>query len=239
MRTKRPLLAVLVLILFMSTIGAAYLLFTNERHYTPASFSTTFVSVSPTNTTIYSETDKTFTVNITVTNANDLYVWQAGITFNATILEALSFEEGPFLKQKGTTLWTPATIDNTAGIIHYHASALAGNVTGVSGNGTLATITFKTKNYGNTTLQLTNVILLNSNLTETDKTLIHGNVKIKISGDINGDQKVDISDLFNFGQTYGSDQSKPNWNPDCDFNQDGTIDTSDLTDLSKNYGKTT
>lgn len=237
--TKRPLLALLVFILGTSTIGTAYLLVTNDRRYAPASSSITTVSVSPTNTTIYSEIGKTFTVNITITNANDLYVWQAGMNFNTTLLETLNFEEGPFLKQKGTTLWTPGTIDNTAGIIHYHASALAGNITGINGNGTLATITFKTKNYGNSTLQLTDVILLNSNLIDTDKTLIHGTVKIKILGDVNGDEKVDVSDLFDFGTAYGSDSSMPNWNPDCDFNSDGKIDTSDLSDLSKNYGKTT
>jgi hypothetical protein len=229
----------LVLILSIPTISTAYLLTANDMRSTPTSSSTSTVSVYPTNTTVYGEIGKTFTVNITITNANDLYVWQAGMTFNSTILEALSFDEGPFLKEKNTTLWTPGTIDNTAGIIHYHASALAGNVIGINGNGTLATITFKTKNYGNSTLQLTDIILLNTDLTETDKTLNHGTVKIKILGDVNGDKKVDVSDLFNFGQAYGSDSSKPNWNPDCDFNGDNKIDTSDLSDLNKNYGKTT
>jgi len=64
-------------------------------------------------------------------------------------------------------------------------------------------------------------------------------VEVKIVGDVNGDEKVDVSDLFNLGTAYGSDSSMPNWNPDCDFNGDGKIDTSDLSDLSKNYGKTT
>ena len=239
MRTKRQLLAVLVLILSIPTIGTAYLILSNEGSNAPTSSSTTFVSVSPSNTTVYGETGTTFTLNITITNANDLYVWQAGISFNATILEALSFEEGLFLKEKNTTLWTPGTIDNTAGIIHYHASALAGNISGVSGNGTLATITFKTKDYGISTLQLTDVILLNSNLAETDKTLIHGTVKVKISGDVNSDGKVDVYDLLDFGKAYGSTPSTSNWNPECDFNRDDKVDNSDLSDLSENYGKTT
>ena len=239
MRTKRPLLAVLVLVLSLSTVGIAYLVLSNEENHIPASSSTTVVSVSPTNTTVYGEIGTTFTVNITVTNVNDLYVWQAGINFNATILEALSCEEGPFLKEKNATLWTPGTIDNTTGIIHYHASALAGNISGVSGNGTLATITFKTKDYGNTTLQLTDVILLNSNLTDLDKTLIHGTVKVKISGDVISDGKVNVYDLLDFGKAYGSTPSMSNWNPECDFNGDDKVDNLDLSDLSENYGKTT
>jgi hypothetical protein len=194
--------------------------------------------VYPTNTTLYSEIGETFTVNITITNASNLYVWQIGMNFDATVLETLSFEEGLFLKEMNATLWTPGTIDNTAGVIHYHASAFAGNVTGVSGNGTLATITFKTRNFGNSTLPLTDVILLDSNLVEIEVTLIHGIVEVKISGDVNGDIKVDVHDMPDFGKAFGSDPSKPNWNPDCDFNGDKKVDTSDLLDLSTNYGRT-
>lgn len=237
MRPKRLLLALLVLIAVMTTIGSTHMLLTSNKQYTPTSSTISTVSVSPTNTTIYSEIGKTFSVNITITNANDLYVWQTGMNFNATVLEAISVEEGPFLKQKGTTLWTNGTIDNNAGIIHYHASALAGNLSGVSGNGTLATIMFKTKNYGNTYLQLTDVILLDFSLTDTDKTLVHGTVKVKISGDVNSDGKVDVLDLFNLSRAYGSIPGMPNWNPDCDFNRDNKIDASDLFELNKNYGK--
>jgi hypothetical protein len=165
-------------------------------------------------------------------------VWQAGINFNASILEATTLEEGPFLKQKSTTLWTNGMIDNANGIIHYHASALAGNVTGANGNGTLTTMTFKVRDYGTSYLQLTDVLLLNSSLTSTDKTLVNGNVEVRIAGDVNGDRTVDAFDLFGLGWAYGSDPSKPNWNPDCDFNRDGRVDASDLRDLSNNYGKT-
>ena len=108
----------------------------------------------------------TFTINITVTDVVDLYSWQVGMTFNATVVEVLSLVEGPFLRQGGTTIMTRGTIDNTNGIVHRHAFSLTGPVPGVTGNGTLATITFKLKNYGNSTLHLIDVILLDSTLTE-------------------------------------------------------------------------
>ena len=238
MKSKHLALTLLVFIVSMPTIGSTYLLIAGNGQYGPTSSSTP-VSISPMNTTVYSEIGTIFEVNITITNATDLYVWQAGISFNATILEALSFEEGSFLKQKGTTLWTPSTIDNTAGIIHYHASALAGNIAGANGNGTLGTITFKTKNCGNSAIQLIEVILLDSYLTDIDKTLAHGTAKVRIAGDANGDRKVDTFDLYRLGRAYSSDPYKPNWDPDCDFNGDERVDNIDLTILNTNYGNTT
>jgi hypothetical protein len=236
MRTNPTLLIMLILVLSTSTIGATYLIVADEGHDAPTSAAS--VSISPTSTIVYSMEGKTFTVNVTISNVNDLYVWQVGINFNATLLEAISFEEGPFLKQTGTTLWINGTIDNTAGIIHYHAAALAGNVTGADNNGTLGTITFKTRNHGVTNLQPIDIILLNSSLAEIDKATVHGTIEIRILGDANGNQKVDVHDLFDLGKAYGSYPSAPNWNPECDFNADNRVDASDLSDLSENHGKT-
>ena len=60
----------------------------------------------------------------------------------------------------------------------------------------------------------------------------------RLRGDVDGDGDVDASDLFEFSEAYGSEFSKPNWNPNCDFNGDKKVDSSDLFDLSKNYGNT-
>jgi len=43
-------------------------------------------------------------------------------------------------------------------------------------------------------------------------------------GDVNGDDKVDVSDLFPLGMAYDSDPMKPNWNAACDFNRDRKVD---------------
>lgn len=61
---------------------------------------------------------------------------------------------------------------------------------------------------------------------------------VTILGDVNGDKKVDASDLHDFSNAYGSDPTKPNWNLYCDFNEDNKVEASDLFDVSKNYGKT-
>jgi len=67
---------------------------------------------------------------------------------------------------------------------------------------------------------------------------ITGELRIfTIFGDVNGDGKVNASDLFDLGKAYGTVPSMPNWNPDCDFNGNSNIDKPDLSALSENYGK--
>jgi hypothetical protein len=109
---------------------------------------------------------ETFTVDVMVADVHDLYVWQAGITFNATVCEALSISEGEFLTRAGvTTLWTPGTIDNVNGEISYSACSLTGPTAGVTGSGQLMNVTFEVKTAGSANLNLTDVLLLDSSLT--------------------------------------------------------------------------
>jgi len=182
---------------------------------------------------------ETFNVNVTISDVVNLYSWQAGLTFNPNVLEAFSFREGPFLRQGSTTIFINGTIDNTAGVITYFACSLTGNALGVSGNGTLGTITFKVKYYGNSTLHLLDVILLDSTSTETPRNLVDGLVHLKIPCDVNDDGIVGVLDLFRVSKAYGTKPGNPNWDPSCDFNGDNKVDFSDLSELNKNYGKAT
>jgi len=117
---------------------------------------------------------ETFQVNLTITDALSLYSWQAGMTFNPAVLEALDFVEGPFLRQGGTTIWLKGSINNNLGIIRYHACSLTGPVPGVSGNGTLGTITFRIRGYGASSLHLTDVTLLDSTLIAMPRNVVDG-----------------------------------------------------------------
>ncbi len=58
-----------------------------------------------------------------------------------------------------------------------------------------------------------------------------------IIGDVQGDLKVTVSDLFSLGKAYSSNPSEHNWNLYCDFDQNGVVDLSDLQLLSQNFGK--
>lgn len=61
---------------------------------------------------------------------------------------------------------------------------------------------------------------------------------VRITGDVNGDGKVDASDLNELSKAYGCTPENPNWNPDCNFNFDYIINIIDLKKLGKNYRKT-
>jgi hypothetical protein len=185
------------------------------------------------------EVGESFSVNVTIELVNDLFLWQAGLTFNATVLEALSFEEGTFLRLGGSTLWVNGSIDNINGVINYHASSLTGTATGVSGNGTLGTMTFRVRRFGRSALHLINVILLNSSLCEIAGIVLQDYaLRIKIPGDINGDDMNNAFDLFELGKAYGSMLGSPKWNEEADINKDNVIDTGDLTWLNRYYGET-
>jgi len=105
--------------------------------------------------------NNTFTVNLTISGVTDLVYWQAGLSFNPTVLQCVDFVEGPFLQAGGDTVWQPGVIDNDAGLISPYGCTLTAEGEG-SGNGTLAFLTFKVRATGASSLILGNVILLDS-----------------------------------------------------------------------------
>lgn len=60
---------------------------------------------------------------------------------------------------------------------------------------------------------------------------------IEIPGDVNGDGKVDLKDVYRVAYAFGSSPGFPNWNQSCDLNQDGKIDQRDYYIVCLNYGK--
>jgi hypothetical protein len=56
-------------------------------------------------------------------------------------------------------------------------------------------------------------------------------------GDINGDGKVDVKDVYMVARAYGSYPYHPYWNSLCDINHDNKVDLKDYYTVCKNYGK--
>jgi len=103
---------------------------------------------------------QSFTVDISVSNVNDLYGWEIKFGWNATVLDAVSVTEGSFLKGGGDTFFTNQT-NNTMGFVRVDCTLL-GDVSGVSGSGTLVTIQFYVKKSGDCGLDLYDTRLVNS-----------------------------------------------------------------------------
>ena len=61
-------------------------------------------------------------------------------------------------------------------------------------------------------------------------------IKIRIIGDINNDDKVNILDVYGVAQCFGKTPDRQGWNPDADINDDGKIDIKDFMATCRNYG---
>jgi hypothetical protein len=62
--------------------------------------------------------------------------------------------------------------------------------------------------------------------------------KLVILGDVNGDGKVDLKDVYTVAKAHGSFPGHPEWNPNCDINDDEKIDLKDYYATCLKFGKT-
>jgi hypothetical protein len=117
-----------------------------------------------------------FDVIVDITGVNDLYAFQFDIAFNPAVISAVSVAEGSFLPGGGGSFFIPGTIDNTTGAITYTADSLISPSTGVSGDGTLADISFQALTGGTSLIELSNIFLLDPNFGYIPFELIGGTV---------------------------------------------------------------
>jgi len=151
--------------LFISIVLAVTLAYTIMKGSTPL----VVLHVEP--QTIQGVIGQDFTININISNVIDLYGWSFKLSWNTTILEVVNVTEGTFLRN-GDTFFVPK-INNTAGYMLVDCTLL-GNVSGVSGNGTLAIIEFHAKEGGACDLNLYETMLINSDEQSIIHTIVNG-----------------------------------------------------------------
>jgi hypothetical protein len=168
----RETLSTLLLIIFLASIP-----------YTELSLQPTIVSILPESYTV-PDIGLTFTLNISIQNVNNLYAWEITLHYPNDILNGTTITEGPFLKTGNQpTIFSIIefndTYSNTHGRLIAFCSRLKPDTPGISGNGTLATITFKSKSTnGPKTIHLENVKLLDPNLNEIPCTTADSQIKV-------------------------------------------------------------
>ncbi len=178
----------------------------------------------------------TFTLEIRAEDIHNLAGWQFDVVFDRTVLEAVEVNEGNFLKTGGeTTFFQRGTIDNRLGKIKGLSSARLGE-NGVSGTGTLLSVTFTAKALGQTQLRLDNFQLA----AITGKPIDAGPHEVVITvggeqttGDVNRDGQVSILDMVLVARHFG--KTVPT-NSDVDINGDGIVNILDLILVAQNMG---
>jgi hypothetical protein len=64
-----------------------------------------------------------------------------------------------------------------------------------------------------------------------------GTSKAVVPGDVNGDGKVDIDDIYAAASSFGSYPGHPRWNPAADVNGDGYVSIDDIFIIASHFGQ--
>ncbi|RKU17910.1 hypothetical protein C6501_03260 [Candidatus Poribacteria bacterium] len=190
------------------------------------------------------EVGDTFTLHLQTENVKNLAGWQADLVFNPDVLEAVEVSEGDFLTSEDTeTRFISGTIQNSTGKIT-GINALRLSSGGISGKGTLCSVSFTVIGPGESLLTLEN-FEAGSRLGSPIPSLppeylivVEGEELPMPAWDVNQDGKVDTQDLVQVAEaiTAGTDASAA---PQADVNKDGTIDNRDLVIVAEHFGEST
>ena len=181
---------------------------------------------------------ETFTLHFGVEDVIDLAGWQVDIAFDADLLEAVEVNEGDFLKSGGgAAFFLQGSIDNTAGEITKISSARTSGG-GVTGTGTLLSVTFMPKTTGETQITLNNFFAGASSgetiSSDAPEIVITIEERAYPAWDVNADGTTNVLDLILVAQHLGEDASA---NPQSDVNGDGTINVLDLIVVAQHLGE--
>jgi hypothetical protein len=119
-----------------------------------------------------------FAVDVNISGAADLYAFQLDLTFDPSILAVTSVSEGLFLPGGGSTFFIQGTIDNLGGSITNNADSLLTAISGVNGDGTLIVFDFTALASGTSSLDLANILLLDSGLNFINYSSTNGSVTV-------------------------------------------------------------
>ena len=168
MRMK-TILKTLILVSAVSLLTFATIIITQSNPQT------TTIFISPTSSVVVF--NQTFRIDVDISEATNIYGWEFRLGWNSSLLEAINVTEGDFLNSGGDT-FKISRINNTAGELLVGCTLLE-NISGVNGNGTLATIYFQAENEGNTTLDLHGTKLVDPLLQLQDHTSFNGTIEVK------------------------------------------------------------
>jgi hypothetical protein len=206
--------------------------------------------------------NKNVTVNVTINNLwrdwNVVFI-QFRLSYNPALVEVVNVTEGPFMKQFGITTFI-YYIEKPSGV--WPAHVLVGVLlmpdqngqwtTFPYGSGTVATITFKViyqeKSFDPDsapplTCELAlfdkrGLFLVDDDVERVPCNLEGGVYEVYATSvcDINGDYYIGGDDIVVVAMHFGSEPSRPRWDPRCDINGDSYVGGDDIVLVAKRFG---
>lgn len=203
-----------------------------------------------------------FTIAVNLTNAQHLCAWQVEIKFNKTGLrlnEVWIPDENVFT---GYEWWGPVITfpdrdehDGFSGVLI--GAALMGEFdVATVDSGVLCMVNFTVISSGPALIEVTDKLNPDSGndyysywLTPAgleafpvvEEDALGSNCTVftvsPLVGDLNGDLRVDVTDVAMAAVAFGSNPRNPRWNSKADINNDGNINIEDVALIARNFGR--
>ena len=173
-----------------------------------------------------------FTLDVLLANISDMAVCQFNLTYKSTILSC----KGVWIKALDHTPNPKWEVNDYAGYVWLNVTY--GIPIATVPPETIATLIFYVQGKGSTPLEFVSSELLDSNGLPISHETTGGFFKNFNPYDVNQDGIVDIIDAGIVALAFGSDPSKPNWNPKADVNSDGVVNIFDIVLIMIHFGET-
>ena len=173
-----------------------------------------------------------FTLDILLANTSDLTVCQFNLTYKPTMLSC----KGVWIKALDHAPNPKWEVNDYAGYVWLNVTYSIPITTAPPE--TIATLIFYVQGKGSTPLEFVSSELLDSNGLPISHETTGGFFKNFNRYDVNQDGIVDIIDAGIVALAFGSDPSKPNWNPKADVNSNGFVDIFDIVLITIHFGET-
>ena len=175
-------------------------------------------------------------VSLTADTTTSVSGIAAAVQFEPYYFSVKSVQEGDFLNQGGKAPSSfVSTVDALSGRVAVEGTTRTGQA---QGRASVCTVTFTVLHSGSTELWIGKPLATNSS--ETKETIARSLAITLRSGgnvwDIDGNKRVDLSDMVALARAYGSKAGDRRYDNTADLNGDGRVDDADVQILRQHYG---